>query len=1361
MALLIVPFILYEMPFHIEVTSPISGYGSIEQRTNEIRYEGIPQINDFVTSSGPSEGVLHPTTIENVGYASSGHYSVRTDTNPDPALDLPIDQDHDWVASSAEVDIWNLTQLYVLNGTFDDGVPGVNINPNGTVTSYPNGWSAVSSNPGPEQQQIATFDDSGRRYVTVKNEGDVTNIPQREFSHYAGTSVFWNQTVDVSPYTDQFLLSFDYLYLQGPLGTGFAGNCSIHVVLDGVSVWNVSLPTLNSRDVWYSTGDIPISLPPAENTTTFMIGLVIDETMDLDGDDGDYDGDGFIDGEVNTLYISAQFDDVSLVGANRPTPEQVSLEFTAGSATTPITGSSGTGAATIANASHWVSSPVPTQITSNSTVSFEYETRLKSHRFTNSTWTTDIADEGAHYSVNPNDSPHVSFFTYVGSTGDYENLSIRVIHPGDWQNATIYDPFLSDVTSLCLIQESSLEIPTSLMDRLGMWRFTLDAPNYADSISIEKLDAFGLNWEPASVYRSWNRTRTSLTIGTGTETPDPLNLVNVTWATPNGTEWFRETLSGGIGGNINGSGLTLGPLNASAGLWSVHVHWTNGTEIACGSTTFEVHHAAELEPIEDIIEAESGDIVWSLLTYRDAENGDYLMEPASSVSANWSVSTVNYVPNPAQKWWEVGLDTSVLASGDSIVIVNASLPYYDIASCTFLVRLMFTDNNLNLFQATGEVGLGEPFLAEFEFTDRYGAAIENSNVSVVYTGPPTGLNLGNVSDLGSGNYSLLITPAISGTYTIVVSAFTDHHRVAKDTLFLNVGSLSSNLILLNGSAAIIDFGVPFRLVVRYTNWTGDGLAGADVSIVGQTPAVGLDTIPAQHQGDGNYSIVLHPQSTGTFTLLLRANVTNYEPQLASFSLHVTVIGTDMDTISLVEALYYGRSYSFTLGYRTSSNGTGIPGASPTATGVGSEWVDFVELGNGLYNISVVPEDIGSYTVYIAMTKDGYQTGTSLLTFQTARVPVRVEMAQPVWVQFLQLDLSLSLVEADIGDPVSDATVQYRILRDGNPPQTVNASETTPGIYVAVVPATEWMTDERIVVEITVEHEFYELAQVFERQVSLVPNEGAAFGFYLATYGPYMVAAAAMLFVAAVGQRSRARKKREYQQLALGIKRRYDDANNLLGIVILHRSSGLPIYSNILKGGFEEGMISAFITAITHFRAEIFTDGEDDITYEVIPISDIIRAVPTKNLVCAFITVSSASPQQEERMIDFTKGVGSMLDFEMSQRPTQSSDAVLAQVLESLFDERLDGFLIQYYKRGVGAAFPRKYRPVEDALVITEAADCARPLYMAKNIAHDKGVSEAEASLMVLEAVEKKLLVPCDQREILSFTRMNWELSRGT
>jgi len=1320
---------------------------------------------EFQPSSDETEGILNPTLVEQIGYMTTHNVSVRTDVDPIPSYEFDIDEEHAWVASEAEVSIWNLTTLYLVNGTFEAGTLGANMYPNGTLGNYPSGWSAISTNTAPlpaDQVQYANYEESydGRRYVMVENQGDRNHPLKDLFLHHAGTTVLWNQTLEITPYTEEFVLDFDYLFLRGPLGTGFIGNCSITVYVDGYRVWNVSLPTIAKRGVWYNTGSIPVNLSVSNNPTNLTIGLVVDETLDLDGEQ-DYDNDGFADGEINTRYITVYLDDVSFTGANAPSCAEVDFAFTAGGQTTPLTGSSGFGSATIVNESYWRADLLKTMISSNTSVSFVHETRVRSHRFINSTSTTHETEPGVAFTVLHGTNPDLSFYAYLGFLGDYADTSMRFWYPSDWYSVTVYDPLLTDVSSQCIVSSGSVEVPGVLMERLGWWRVDIKSPNYAQSIDSLILDRISSSWMNRTTFRSTNVTKASVQIGGAISYTGLLDRVNVTWIMPNGTTWFFESLNGGYDGAINGSSLEFGSVNTTAGVWNVEVYWSNGTEIAYDLAVFEVHHRTSLIPVADydLIEAESGETVWSYLQYRDAENGEYLMEPISTIIANWSGSNVYFTPNPAQKWWEVSLDTSVLGPGDSLVVVNASRQYFDEASCVFTVRLVFADNILSLYETVYELGLGEPYLAKLRFTDRYGSGIENANVSVRYTGPAGGLSYEDAVYLGSGNYSIELTARYSGSYTITFSAFTDYYRVDEDTLFLNVGSLASELVMMNGSAAIVEYGRGFRLVVRYTNWTGDGLPGAHVVIASRTPEDGIDAPTSQYEGDGYYSLVLTPQVTDTYTILIRANATNYVTQLASFTLHVTEISTNLDTISLVEALYYGRSYKFTFGYRI-SNGTGIPGATPSATGIGSEWISFVELGNGIYNISIVPEQLGSYTVYITMQKEGFQTGTATFTFQTARVPVRVEMQQPVWVQFLPLDLSVSIVEADTGNPVPNATVWYELQRGLETHSSSNMTETSTGVFVITV-ADTWGQNERYTVRISVQHDYYELPHVFERQVSLVPNEAAWFGFYLTRYGPYMAAAVGLLVVGAVGQKRRARRKREYLQRALEIKRRYDDANNLIGIVILHKTSGLPVYSNILKGGFEEGMISAFITAITHFRAEIFADGEDDITYEAIPISDIIRAVPTKNLVCAFITVTSATAQQEERMIDFARGVGGMLDHEMSRKPTQASDAILVQVLESLFYERLDGFLLQYYKKGISTEFPRRYRPVEDALAITEAADCARPMYMAKSIALNKGVSEAEACFLVFEAIEKDFMVQCDQREITSFTRMNWELPRDS
>ncbi|MHA1613750.1 MAG: hypothetical protein ACTSYJ_02830, partial [Candidatus Thorarchaeota archaeon] len=208
----------------------------------------------------PKEGILDPVQVEQSGYSMTENISARTDTMVNTEQSLTIDTEHDWVVSTAEVEVTNLEKLYVVNGSFDEGNLGYTVSPNGTLTNNPYGWSAVSTNTDPDQVQQVSYEDFGNRYVTVQNQAEVTNNPQRRYTHYAGTSVLWNQTFDLSPYTEDFFLSFSYLYLQGPITPIFSGNFALQVFIDGESVWTIDLPTLSSRGNWFETGLEPINI---------------------------------------------------------------------------------------------------------------------------------------------------------------------------------------------------------------------------------------------------------------------------------------------------------------------------------------------------------------------------------------------------------------------------------------------------------------------------------------------------------------------------------------------------------------------------------------------------------------------------------------------------------------------------------------------------------------------------------------------------------------------------------------------------------------------------------------------------------------------------------------------------------------------------------------------------------------------------------------------------------------------------------------------------------------------------------------------------------------------------------------------
>lgn len=432
-----------------------------------------------------SQGVLEPVGIEQIGYVASGNISARTDNHQNLEYDLPLDVTHNWTADIAEVSLWNLQKLYAINGSFSEGFAGINLNPNGSVEYYPLGWDANSTDTTrySDDLQLAVYDDTGNQFIMVENQGG--KVGQNAYGHDTGIKIVWTQAVENAPYSEDFLLSFDYFYLRGPLDKNpsypIDGNCSIIVSVNGNPVWNMSLLTLSQRGIWTESGIIPITIPGAPSSFIFEIGLLVDEYLELDKR-WDYDDNGIADGIGNAAYITLYFDDVSFIKQTPPTAEQVDLEFNSGLLVSPLSGSMGTYYTSITNSTYWTSSSVAVYLTANTSVSFEYETRLLAHRFTNSSWKTDISSIGVAYAIDHGTSSLLTFYTYVGYLGNYEEPEMIITFPIDWENLTVSDPFLSDLTSTCTIDSGYLFVPTSIINRLGWWEVKLESPNYAKSI---------------------------------------------------------------------------------------------------------------------------------------------------------------------------------------------------------------------------------------------------------------------------------------------------------------------------------------------------------------------------------------------------------------------------------------------------------------------------------------------------------------------------------------------------------------------------------------------------------------------------------------------------------------------------------------------------------------------------------------------------------------------------------------------------------------------------------------------------------------------------------------------------------------
>ncbi|MBY8999068.1 MAG: hypothetical protein KGD60_15190, partial [Candidatus Thorarchaeota archaeon] len=415
---------------------------------------------------------------------------------------------------------------------------------------------------------------------------------------------------------------------------------------------------------------------------------------------------------------------------------------------------------------------------------------------------------------------------------------------------------------------------------------------------------------------------------------------------------------------------------------------------------------------------------------------------------------------------------------------------------------------------------------------------------------------------------------------------------------------------------------------------------------------------------------------GVFTV----SIVSAAPYFETVPLMITIKSqflTNLDSPSgPLTPLVYGRQYSYDFFYSISSNGTGIDEADVDVTEDGSEWASIANTGNGHYNLTISPMATEDYSIRITFSKEGYETEWHVLSFLVNRVPVEVQsISNLVALEQTPLVIDVHIVESDTGHPVTAANVTLGVYRPGGFLHFYfEMKEIGAGNYSVTIlmPSSESGT---YTVRISIEKDNHEMTQSFSAALVPIFDSNIKIMQTLLTYSWQIGIGVTFIVAAVAGQRIRSRKIRETHTSAMVLKNRFNDANNILGFLVLHKLSGVPIYSKIFKGGFEEGMLSAFISAIMHFRSEFEAGGAAD-DYTIIPISEVIRTVPTENLICAFITVTTPSVEQETRMKSYALAISTMFDNALAERIEKVIDAKTSKTFEWMFDDFMDGNLLR-------------------------------------------------------------------------------------
>jgi hypothetical protein len=426
---------------------------------------------------------------------------------------------------------------------------------------------------------------------------------------------------------------------------------------------------------------------------------------------------------------------------------------------------------------------------------------------------------------------------------------------------------------------------------------------------------------------------------------------------------------------------------------------------------------------------------------------------------------------------------------------------------------------------------------------------------------------------------------------------------------------------------------------------------------------------------------------------------------------------------------------------------GVEGADFYPLGHIETFFELQAEGQGWYNFTLAPTILGSWNATFRFTKTGFEPQAFNFVMTVEKIPIAIAPGVTLnstytLREFGQLNLTLSFIANDTGAVVSGATAEYYIMRyeTHQPIGFPQRFTETHGQYI---------TDIDIpgvglyILSIAVSKENHTTLSL-TMLLNVEPDLIAATMNTIYNYLPFLGQLGG-LFVAAVIGRQALKKRTARRNLELmAYESRFDDAGRIIGFFVIHRQTGLPIYSKVLKGGLEEALVSGFISAVSHFRSEF---EEEERLWGAVQISELITAVQTEVLICAIFTTSRPSSKQIENLEALGRAVGALFDHETETLTRITAAAETADVFEKtfsqIFRDYFDGHLLDVYWGLNKDLLTREYRPLERSMTELDAGAGVRPTDLVKAMVL-AGTDELKAFRLVVNAIEAGLLISLDK-----------------
>ncbi|MHA1934279.1 MAG: hypothetical protein ACW97A_03265, partial [Candidatus Thorarchaeota archaeon] len=714
------------------------------------------------------------------------------------------------------------------------------------------------------------------------------------------------------------------------------------------------------------------------------------------------------------------------------------------------------------------------------------------------------------------------------------------------------------------------------------------------------------------------------------------------------------------------------------------------------------------------------------LTNHGLENASIVVISVDPPSGLWLSETLDI----GSGFYSISLVPSI--EGTYNLVLVGSLENYQ--NSTTLFTLVVTEVSTNLRTSDGLVSGFTFFTDSFEVLLLYdrtdndtlvsGATIEISAVVVleyIVVETPQG-------------YLLTINPSVLGRWSLSLRASKVHYRNASMIFDFEVRETT---VALSGTGPPnnLYFDVLYSFILSYNQNDSNGIVNA--TIIQTYRGIQGNPILWIDNNNGTYSFTMTAGVPGYYIVSIEFSKYGYETAENTFSFTILEVPTEVTTSPLPVSLYGSRLYYLDI-YVSSSQHGALEDAEVIYSNSLISFIISETSANGWYNITFSP-DTGNYSAaVVSITKHGFEEAIVQFPLYVSLIPFMVPneyMPNNTYtlLQSDNLQLSLRIYAGDTEEPLYNAIVSFLILETGVSGSFENHSD---GSYTSIIPVPSEAGAYSL--KISIKKDQFTDMDFDIILISEVDSVALAISSVI-TGAEVSALLLGIISVVYVGRR----RKKQIQSLKrlelLGFRERFDNASNIIGVLVIQRINGLPIHYRILKGGFEMSMISGFISAISNFASEMRTEEK---LWTAIPISEVVTTVTTKELICVLLTVDSPSDALTNNLEKMSRQIGSKFDPNPNLLTTITQNPEIGYEYEDEFDRFFEThfdimLLLDYlsYDKSKSGQFPM----IEEAI---DSPEFQSPFSANELVTYlvASGLEERKSYALVIEAVETDFLI---------------------